>query len=119
MTAREEPQTQSLELAREELAAVLAEHLWADPVEEGFGYQVGWSCRCGLETVDEGDLEQGEKWHTCHLADALLTSPALVRAIREREESAWDEGRRDTRAGWLDPTHYVFNPYRNLTEETP
>lgn len=85
--------------AREELAAVLAEH---EADVTSYDAADLWGCRCGWETSDWDALH-------LHLADALLASPALVRVIRVAKAEAWVEGRRDTR--------YVFNPYRDQTEE--
>ena len=90
MTAREELPTQSLELAREELSA------WHHE-------ERGGCC------VDPWPCDNAPAIYA--VADALLASPALARVIRKAKAEAWVEGRRDTR--------YVFNPYRDLTEETP
>ena len=54
------------------LREVLVAHIWADPLEEGMGYQVGWVCRCGLKTREEDHLERGEEWHTAHVEAAML-----------------------------------------------
>ena len=102
MTAREEPQTQSLGLAREELAAAVYD-----------------AVRSASNRVSWDELWPRSQKYWLDITDALLASPALARMIREAKAEAWDEGRRDTRAGWLDPTRYIFNPYRDLTEETP
>ena len=83
--------------ARDEVAAVLAEHgvraVHSTPALEILRYH----CRCGV--TFEGDLSEMER----HVADALLASPALARVIREREsacgctpgteENGWHENR--------------------------
>lgn len=78
--------------AREELAAVLAK---------------GFQCH---------EIDCCAYAESLRLADALLASPALARVIREAKAEAWDEGRRDTREGWINPLFEVLNPYR---EEQP
>ena len=92
MTAREEPQTQSLGLAREELAAAVYD-----------------AVRSASNRVSWDELWPRSQKYWLDITDALLASPALARMIREAKAEAWVEGRRDTR--------YVFNPYRNQTEE--
>lgn len=89
------------ESLREELAAMLAEHREVYDSDYGL-YCV---CFCGW---DNGTVEHNHGYAD-HLADTLLASPALVRVIRVAKAEAWVEGRRDTR--------YVFNPYRDQTEE--
>ena len=111
MTAREELQTQSLELAREELAAVLDAH-----ANDGCG-----DCICSEYVL--------EAPYANHVADALLASPALARAIREAKVEAWDEGKA---GGYICAQGYHAhgdghgpdswdcdcpNPYRDQTEE--
>jgi len=61
---------------RERAALAASEHQWADPIEEGFGYTVGWQCRCGAEHVGDDAADTGEQWHAAHQADAVL---AVVR----------------------------------------
>lgn len=61
--------------ARDELAAVLAEHPDATDRSAHDG------CWCG-----------DPREYTLHVADALLASPALARVIREAKAEAWDEG---------------------------
>lgn len=78
--------------AREELAAVLAEHAGCVPNEGGDNSGAGltgvdvWSCGIRVPFVDElDDMERA------HLADALLASPALARVIREAKAEALRE----------------------------
>jgi hypothetical protein len=55
----------------ETLAEVLARHMDSWPIEEGFGYTVGWHCECGAKVHDyEGDLDP-RKWHTEHVANVF------------------------------------------------
>ena len=107
MTAREEPQTQSLGLAREELAAAVY-----DAVRSASN-RVAWDELC----------PRSQKYWL-DITDALLASPALARMIREAKAEAWDEG--VTRA-WESLAAYAYtldfylddNPYHDQTEETP
>ena len=73
-----EPAKRSLLTAREELAAVLAEHTAENEADLR-------GCRCGWKTSDWDALD-------LHVTDALLASPALARAIREREFEAIQAG---------------------------
>jgi hypothetical protein len=100
MTAREEPQTQSLGLAREELAAVLAEHLLRRVT---CGDEWVWECTAPeCVWMDSRDTE-GLEGHRTHLADALLASPALARVIREAKAEAWDVAAKRIRAALAQP----------------
>ena len=103
MSAREELPTQSLGLAREEFAAVLAEH------REDPGCLD--TCVCEAEIPDELD-----RHYAHHLADALLASPALARVVREAKAEAWEQGAVVGDAYGMDaislnPMH--ANPYRD------
>ena len=80
MTASEELKTQSLELAREELAAVLDAH------REDPGYLDTCVCETAIPAV------WPDRHYAHHVADALLASPVLARVIREAEAEAWGEG---------------------------
>lgn len=96
--------------AREELAAVLAEHR-ADVTS----YDAAdlWGCRCGWETSDWDALH-------LHLADALLAPPALARVIREAKAAAWEQGYSCGLGDCgKDPERETTNanPYRDQTEE--
>ena len=92
MTAREEPQTQSLELAREELAAVLA---MVDEYDGCFERVAEWEALeqwerdAYPENEPHTDREDCEWW--LKRADALLASPALARVIREAKAEALRE----------------------------
>lgn len=95
--------------AREELAAVLAEHRLSTWVTHD-GSPPHRRCSCGANVpIVEVDP---------HLADALITSPALARVIREAKAEAWDEGLLEGVTRALHPTWpRCANPYRDQTEE--
>ena len=93
--------------AREELAAVLAEHEWQRTYLSGV-----MECSCG----DSFKTGAGIGFEM-HVADALLASPALARVIREAKAEAWDEAAdydtaRAIVRGYEDQGEHIPNPYR-------
>ena len=97
--------------AREELAAVLAEH---EADVTSYDAADLWGCRCGWETSDWDALH-------LHVADALLASPAHARVIREAKAEAWREGFKQGGpmhdVDYDNPGSHRINPYRAQTEE--
>lgn len=71
--------------AREELAAVLAEHEYDVSIRHGM---ILPGCKCGWVASTEWT---GSWVYDEHVADALLASPALAGVIREAKAEAWDE----------------------------
>ena len=103
------------ESLRDEVAAVLAEHLLRRVT---CGDEWIWECAAPeCVWMDSRDPE-GLDGHRTHLADALLASPALARVIREAKAEAWDEGHLDdclAEPAWC-ANHLARNPCR---EEQP
>ena len=101
-------------------AAHLADALLASPALARVIRERESACGCTPGTEENG-------WHETRCsscaaqdrrqwADAMEKSKALGDLIREARAEAWDEGRRDTREGWINPVFEVRNPYR---EEQP
>ena len=114
MIAREELPTQSLELAREDLAAAVYD-----------------AVRSASNRVSWTELGSRSQKYWLDIADALLASPALARMIRKAKADAWVEGQT---GGYICAQgHHAHgdghgpdswdcdcpNPYRDQTGETP
>lgn len=127
MTAREELSTQSLGFdAREELAAVLAEHeaRWTThgmdrtyEVIHCVDHRCPWLLRQKALMTDDYCYEQ----HRLHVVDALLASPALAAIKAEVWEQGFMYAAEQDHPAWPRTRRFI-NPHdanQTDTEETP